>query len=43
MGPDELHPKVLRELVEVTAKLLSAIYHHPWLSGEAPEDGGLLM
>ena len=26
MGPDEIHPAVLRELVEVIAKLLSVTY-----------------
>ena len=38
MGPDEFHPRVLRELVEVIAKPLSTIYQHSWLSGEVPED-----
>ena len=38
MGPDKLHPRVLRELAEVIAKLLSTIYRHSWLSGEVPED-----
>ena len=38
MGPDRLHPKVLRELVGVIAEPLSALYQHSWLSGEVPED-----
>lgn len=38
MGPDRLHPRVLRELAEVIAKPLSTIYQHSWLSGEVPED-----
>jgi len=38
MGPDRLHPSVLRELVGVIAELLSAIYQRSWLSGEVPED-----
>ena len=38
MGPDRLHLRVLRELAEVIAELLSAIYQHSWLSGEIPED-----
>jgi len=37
MGPDRLHPRVLRELAGAIAKLLSAIYQHSWLSGEVPE------
>jgi len=38
MGPDGLHPRVLRELAGVIAKPLSAIYQRSWLSGEVPED-----
>ena len=38
MGLDRLCPRVLRELVGVIAKLLSAIYQSSWLSGEVPED-----
>jgi len=38
MGPDGLHPWVLRELVGVIAKLLSAIYQHSQLSEDIPED-----
>ena len=38
VGLDGLHPRVLRELAGVIAKLLSAIYQHSWLSGEVPED-----
>ncbi|XP_050572001.1 histone H3-like centromeric protein A [Cygnus atratus] len=38
MGPDELHPRVLRKLAEVIAKLLSTIYQRSWFSGEVPED-----
>ena len=37
MGPDRLHPRVLRELAGVIAELLLAIYQHSWLSGEVPE------
>ena len=38
MGPDGLHPRVLRELAGVIDELLSAIYQCSWLSGEIPED-----
>ena len=38
MGPDEIHPRVLRELVEEIAKLLSIIYQRSLLTGEVPED-----
>ena len=38
MGPDGLHPRVLRELAGVIDKPLSAIYQRSWLSGEVPED-----
>jgi len=37
MGPDGIHPRVLRELVEELAKLLSIIYHQSWLTGEVPD------
>ena len=38
MGPCGFQPRVLRELAEVIAKLLSAVYHRSWLSGEVPGD-----
>uniref|UniRef100_A0A8C3KZU3 Reverse transcriptase domain-containing protein n=1 Tax=Chrysolophus pictus TaxID=9089 RepID=A0A8C3KZU3_CHRPC len=38
MGPDEIHPRVLRELAEVIAKPLSIIYQCSLLTGEVPED-----
>ena len=38
MGQDEIHPRVLRELEEVIAELLSIIYQHSLLTGEVPED-----
>ena len=41
MGLDGLHPWVLRELVRMIAKPLSAIYQCSWLSGEIPEDWSL--
>ena len=38
MGPDGMHPCVLRELAEVTAEPLSIIFDRPWRTGEEPED-----
>jgi len=37
MGPDEIHPRVLRELAEVIAEPLSIIYQCSLLTGEVPE------
>jgi len=38
MGPDGIHPRVLRELVEVLTKPLSITYQQSWLTGEVPAD-----
>jgi len=38
MGLDEIHPRVLRELVEELAKPLSIIYQQSWVTGEVPDD-----
>ncbi|KAK4832555.1 LOW QUALITY PROTEIN: hypothetical protein QYF61_024055 [Mycteria americana] len=38
MGPDGIHPRVLRELVEVLTKPLSILYQQRWLAGEVPVD-----
>ena len=37
MGPDEIHPRVLRELAEEIAEPLSIIYQCSLLTGEVPE------
>ncbi|KAJ7423667.1 hypothetical protein BTVI_09073 [Pitangus sulphuratus] len=41
-GPDGIHPRVMRELAEQLAKLLSIIYHQSWLTGEVPDDWKLV-
>uniref|UniRef100_A0A8U8BM73 Uncharacterized protein n=1 Tax=Geospiza parvula TaxID=87175 RepID=A0A8U8BM73_GEOPR len=38
MGPDEIHPRVMRELANELAKPLSIIYQQSWFTGEVPDD-----
>ncbi|PKU46695.1 rna-directed dna polymerase from mobile element jockey-like [Limosa lapponica baueri] len=36
MGPDGIHPRVLKELAEVLVEPLSVIYQQSWQTGEVP-------
>ncbi|KAJ7417369.1 RNA-directed DNA polymerase from mobile element jockey [Willisornis vidua] len=42
METDGFHPRVMRELMEELAKLLSIIYQQSWSSGEVPDDWKLV-
>ncbi|TRZ08707.1 hypothetical protein HGM15179_018383 [Zosterops borbonicus] len=38
MGPDGIHPRVMREMADGLAKPLSIIYNQSWLTGEVLDD-----
>ncbi|NXQ07519.1 LIN1 transcriptase, partial [Vidua macroura] len=38
LGPDGIHPRVMRELAYELAKPLFIIYQQSWLTGEVPDD-----
>ena len=38
MGPNDIHPRALREMADVIAELLSITFEKSWLSGDIPSD-----
>ncbi|GAB0203450.1 mitochondrial enolase superfamily member 1 [Grus japonensis] len=38
MGPDNIHPRVLREVADIIVRPLSIIFEKSWRSGDIPED-----
>ena len=43
MGPDGMHPRVLKELAGVLTKPLSIIYQQSWLTGRCRQIGNWPM
>uniref|UniRef100_K7EYU7 Reverse transcriptase domain-containing protein n=1 Tax=Pelodiscus sinensis TaxID=13735 RepID=K7EYU7_PELSI len=37
-GPDEMHPRILKELIEEVSEPLAMIFEKSWQTGEIPED-----
>jgi len=38
MGPDGMHPRVMREVADIIAEPLSNIFKRSWRTGKVPED-----
>jgi len=38
MGPDDIQPRLLKEMADVVVELLSIIFEKWWLSGEVSSD-----
>ena len=38
MGPDDIHPRILKEMSDVVAEPLPIIFEKSWLSGQVPGD-----